>query len=45
MTELAFTVLDAVPQPYGAAPTLLFRTRVTEGHAQPRQQGAGRLRA
>lgn len=30
MTELAFTVLDAVPQPYGAAPTLLFRTRVTE---------------
>ena len=30
MTELAFTVLDAVPEPYGAAPALLFRTRVAE---------------
>lgn len=30
MTELAFAVLDAVPEQYGAAPTLLFRVRVTE---------------
>lgn len=30
MVDLAFTVLDAVPEPYGAAPALLFRMRVTE---------------
>ena len=30
MTELAFSVLDVVPEPYGAAPTLLFRIRLTE---------------
>ena len=30
MTDLAFTVLDVVPEPYGAAPTLLFRIRLTE---------------
>jgi hypothetical protein len=30
MTELAFTVLDAAPEPYAAAPTLRFRLRVTE---------------
>ena len=30
MVDLAFTVLDAAPEPYGAAPTLLFRVRVTE---------------
>jgi hypothetical protein len=30
VTELAFTVLDAVPEPYGAAPTLLFRVRAAE---------------
>lgn len=30
MTELTFTVLDAAPEPYGAAPTLLFRIRATE---------------
>jgi Family of unknown function (DUF6084) len=30
VTELAFTVLDVVPEPYGAAPTLLFRTRLSE---------------
>ena len=30
MTELAFTVLDVVPEPYGAAPTLLFRVRLDE---------------
>jgi hypothetical protein len=30
VTELAFSVLDVVPEPYGAAPTLLFRIRLTE---------------
>ena len=30
MTELEFTVLDAAPEPYGAAPTLLFRVRAAE---------------
>ena len=30
MTELAFAVLDVAPEPYGAAPTLLFRVRLTE---------------
>jgi hypothetical protein len=30
VTELAFTVLDAVPEPYGAAPALLLRVRATE---------------
>ena len=30
MTDLAFTVLDVVPEPYGAAPALLFRVRLTE---------------
>jgi Family of unknown function (DUF6084) len=30
VTELAFTVLDAVPEPHGAAPALLFRVRVSE---------------
>jgi hypothetical protein len=30
VTELAFTVLDVVPEPYGAAPTLLFRVRLDE---------------
>jgi Family of unknown function (DUF6084) len=30
VTELAFTVLDVVPEPYGAVPTLLFRTRLAE---------------
>ena len=30
MTDLAFTVLDAAPEPYGAAPTLLLRVRATE---------------
>jgi hypothetical protein len=33
VTELAFTVLDVVPEPYGAAPTLLFRVRLTESTA------------
>jgi hypothetical protein len=28
--DLAFTVLDAAPEPYGAAPTLVFRLRLTE---------------
>jgi hypothetical protein len=30
VTDLAFTVLDVVPEPYGAAPALLFRVRLTE---------------
>jgi hypothetical protein len=30
MTGLAFTVLDAAPEPYGAAPMLLFRIRASE---------------
>lgn len=30
VTELAFTVLGAAPEPYAAAPTLRFRLRVTE---------------
>jgi hypothetical protein len=30
VTELTFTVLDVVPEPYGAAPTLLFRVRLAE---------------
>ncbi len=30
VTELAFTVLDAAPERYAAAPTLLFRVRLTE---------------
>jgi hypothetical protein len=30
VTDLAFTVLDAVPEPYGAAPALLFRVRAVE---------------
>jgi hypothetical protein len=30
VVDLAFTVLDAAPEPYGAAPTLLFRVRVSE---------------
>jgi hypothetical protein len=30
VTELAFTVLDAAPEPYAAAPTLRFRLRVAE---------------
>lgn len=30
MTELAFTVLDAQPEPHAAAPGLLFRVRVSE---------------
>jgi Family of unknown function (DUF6084) len=30
VTELAFTVLDAQPEPYAATPTLLFRVRATE---------------
>jgi hypothetical protein len=30
VTELAFTVLDAMPQPHGAAPALLFRVRAAE---------------
>jgi hypothetical protein len=30
VTELAFSVLDVVTEPYGAAPTLLFRIRLTE---------------
>ncbi len=30
MTELAFTVLDAAPERYAAAPTLLVRVRLTE---------------
>jgi hypothetical protein len=30
VTELEFTVLDAAPEPYGAAPTLLFRVRAAE---------------
>jgi hypothetical protein len=29
-TGLAFTVLDVAPEPYGAAPALLFRVRATE---------------
>ncbi len=31
MTELAFEVLDVLPQQHAAAPHLLFRLRVTEG--------------
>jgi hypothetical protein len=30
VTELAFTVLDAVPEPYAVSPTLLFRVRLAE---------------
>jgi Family of unknown function (DUF6084) len=30
VVDLAFTVLDVVPEVYGAAPTLLFRVRATE---------------
>jgi hypothetical protein len=30
VVELAFTVLDALPEPYGAAPTLVFRLRAAE---------------
>jgi hypothetical protein len=32
---LAFSVLDAVPQPYAATPTLLFRLRVTDDGGTP----------
>jgi hypothetical protein len=31
MTDLAFEVLDVLPQDFAAAPSLLFRLRVTEG--------------
>ncbi len=30
MTELAFTVVDVLPERYAATPTLLFRLRITE---------------
>lgn len=30
MTELAFTVVDVLPEQYAATPTLLFRLRITE---------------
>jgi Family of unknown function (DUF6084) len=35
VTDLAFTVLDAAPEPYGAAPTLVFRLRLTEATGTP----------
>lgn len=35
MTELEFAVLDAVAEPYAAAPTLLIRLRITETTGVP----------
>ena len=35
MTELSFTVVDVVPEPYAAAPNLLARLRVEEPPARP----------
>ncbi len=33
--SLAFAVLDALPEPYAATPTLLFRMRVTDDSGEP----------
>lgn len=35
MSDLEFTVIDAVPEQYAATPTLVFRLRVTESSGEP----------